>query len=225
MNVFTSAIQRRYRRMRRRRKIGRAYDMALEIAPMLSSNANVLDVGCGNGFIAHHLKGLLECKVTGIDVVERTAANIEYVPYDGRHFPIRDQSVDAILLCYVLHHAQNLNLVLNEIRRVLRVGGTVVIYEDTPKLQWDRAVCWIHNLQWKGRTGDCSFHLDHEWEQIFTTAGFEVVQQKRLSRWRNFAHPVSRTFFVLKSSIASQQLPMERHNPELAVLDEAYARI
>jgi len=48
--------QRRWRRERRRRKVGRAYDMALEIARCLPRQSRVLDVGCGNGFIAHHLE-------------------------------------------------------------------------------------------------------------------------------------------------------------------------
>lgn len=197
--------------------------MALEIATMIPSGIEVLDVGCGNGFIAHHLKSLLDCRVTGIDVLQCTIANIQYIPYDGRHFPLKDQSVDAVLLCYVLHHAQNLNLVLNEIKRVLRVGGTVVIYEDTPRLRWDIGVCWIHNFQWKRRTGNCSFHRDSEWQKIFKGAGFEVAQQKRLSRWRNLAHPVSRTFFVLKNWTPAEQPAVERRNPELAALEKVYA--
>jgi cyclopropane fatty-acyl-phospholipid synthase-like methyltransferase len=36
--------------MQRRRKVGRAYDMALEIARILKPGSAVLDVGCGNGF-------------------------------------------------------------------------------------------------------------------------------------------------------------------------------
>jgi ubiquinone/menaquinone biosynthesis C-methylase UbiE len=114
--------------MRRRRKVGRAYDMALEIARVVKSGATILDVGCGNGFIAHHLTGLLKSRVIGLDVKNFTSANIDYVPYDGRHFPVRDRSVDAVLLCYVLHHARDASLVLNEVRRVMRKDGRVIVY-------------------------------------------------------------------------------------------------
>jgi ubiquinone/menaquinone biosynthesis C-methylase UbiE len=202
--------------------MGRAYDMAREIAPLLTSTRNILDVGCGNGYIAHHLKALLDCRITGIDVIPASAASIRYLPYDGRHFPVMDESVDAILLCYVLHHAQDLNLVISEMRRVLRIGGTIVVYEDTPRLKWDRAVCWLHNLQWKSRTGKCSFHREDEWQTIFTKSGFNVVQQKTLSRWRNLAHPVSRTFFVLKNCETSHSTVLVRRNTELAVLERVY---
>ena len=184
--------------MRRRRKVGRAYDMALEIARVVKLGATVLDVGCGNGFIAHHLTGLLKSRVIGLDVTNFTSANIDYVPYDGRHFPVRDRSVDAVLLCYVLHHAHDAALVLNEVRRVLRKDGRVIVYEDNPSNWWDRAVCWSHNLQWQARTGRCTFQLEAEWRKLFSLSGFQVVSRRGLSRWRNIAHPVSRNFFVLE---------------------------
>jgi SAM-dependent methyltransferase len=172
--------------------------MALEIARVVKSGATILDVGCGNGFIAHHLTGLLKSRLIGLDVKNFTSANIDYVPYDGRHFPVRDRSVDAVLLCYVLHHARDASLVLNEVRRVLRKDGRVIVYEDSPSGWWDRAVCWSHNKQWEGRTGPCTFQLESEWQGIFALSGFKVESRRRLSRWRNIAHPVSRNFFVLE---------------------------
>jgi len=186
--------------------------MALEIFRIVGRGASVLDVGCGNGFITHHLAAMLNSKVVGIDVGQSTDAQINYLPYDGRHFPVADNSFDAVVLCYVLHHAQEASLVLNEVRRVLRHGGTTIIYEDNPASWWDRVVCWTHNLQWTHRTGPCKFQLASEWRKIFARSGFETIQQRSLSRWRNLAHPVSRNFFVLTTNADGvqsncQQLP------------------
>ena len=185
--------------MQRRRKIGRAYDMALEIARLLPKYAQVLDVGCGNGFIAHHLHGLLNARVVGIDLGPTTSSNIEYVSYDGRHFPAEDRTFDAVLLCYVLHHAQDAGLVLNEVNRVLRRRGLAIVYEDIPQDWFDRAVCWVHNRQWSPRTGPCTFLPGDGWEDRFNSAGFEILLERRLSRWRNLAHPVSRQFYLLRA--------------------------
>jgi SAM-dependent methyltransferase len=173
--------------------------MALEVANVLPPRADVLDVGCGNGFIAHHLQSMLGKTVVGLDVgANNTDARINYLPYDGRHFPVRDDSFDAVLLCYVLHHAHDPRLVLNEVSRVLRNGGVAIIYEDIPSIWWDRVVCWTHNRQWRDRTGPCTFRLPQDWRRTFRLAGFEVVKERALSRWRNLAHPVSRRFFVIK---------------------------
>ena len=197
---ISTTIKRRLQRMKRRRKVGRAYDMALEVARVLPPRADVLDVGCGNGFIAHHLCGLLGTNVVGLDVGANTTARINYLPYDGRHFPVKDQSFDAVLLCYVLHHAQDARLVLNEVSRVLREGGLAIIYEDIPSLWWDRAVCWTHDRQWRSRTGPCTFRAEQDWRKTFSLAGFEVISERSLSRWRNLAHPAARRFFVLRST-------------------------
>src|SRR5881394_720703 len=95
-------MKRRWLRERRRRKVGRAYDMALEIARVIPRGSDVLDVGCGNGFIAHHLSAMLGTSVIGIDVSNATDAPIDFRSFDGVRFPVGDNSVDAVLLCYVL---------------------------------------------------------------------------------------------------------------------------
>ncbi|MFN2530534.1 MAG: class I SAM-dependent methyltransferase [Pyrinomonadaceae bacterium] len=211
MNFLLATIQRRWRRTQRRRAVGRAYDMALEIACSIPMGARVLDVGCGNGFIAHHLIVLRQATVVGLDVEQRPTAMIDYLRYNGRHFPFEAQSFDAILLCYVLHHAQDCSLILGEVGRVLRPGGLAVVYEDIPAGGLDRAVCWVHNRQWQRRSGPCTFRLAESWRRTFRTSGFDILSERPLSRWRNFAHPVSRRFYVLQltsnSAVNNQPQP------------------
>lgn len=197
-NRFVTGLRRRWAREWRRRKVGRAYDMAMEIARVVPPRSQVLDVGCGNGFIAHHLSAMLGASVTGIDVTNTTEAAIDYRRYDGLSFPIADNSVDAVLLCYVLHHAQSIDVVLSEVRRVLRAGGTAIIYEDIPETWWDKGVCWIHSRQWKDRTGPCAFRDEAEWKNVLSELGFEIVSNRRLSRWRNLIHPVQRVSLWLR---------------------------
>jgi SAM-dependent methyltransferase len=189
-------LRRRLRRERRRRKVGRAYDMALEVARILPKHSRVLDVGCGSGYIAHHLSAILGAEVTGLDLEPTTEASINYRQFDGSNFPVKKQAFDAVLLCYVLHHAQSIESVLAEVRRVLNVGGLVVVYEDIPRTWWDRMICSVHNRKWRSRTGPCTFRL--EWSALFKEFGFEVISERKLSRWRNVAHPVARKCFVFK---------------------------
>lgn len=172
--------------------------MALEIARFIPADSRILDVGCGNGFIAHQLSSLTGQNVIGIDLYPTTEASIDYRQFDSRDFPVADGAVDAVLLCYVLHHAQDLDTIMGELRRVLSEGGLAVVYEDVPAAPWDRFVCWAHNLKWRKRTGPCTFRSASEWRVEFNSAGFEIVNERRLARWRNLAHPVSRMFYVLK---------------------------
>lgn len=214
-----AGFRRRWRRERRRRKIGRSFDMALEIARLLPRNSRVLDVGCGNGYIAHHLSALLNASVIGLDLDESAEAPIDYRTFNGLYFPVATHSVDAVLLCYVLHHAQELDVVLSELSRTLRPGGRAVVYEDIPENRWDGLMCGIHNRKWRSRTGPCTFLTAQEWRLLFTTAGFELVVERRLSRWRNLAHPVRRRLYVLEAcypSRAAHSSPLDQGWPNRA---------
>lgn len=191
-------IARRWRRERRRRKLGRAYDMALEIARVIPRGSRTLDVGCGNGYVTHHLSALLGTEVRGIDIAATTEAPISYQQFDGKSFPVADASFDVVLFCYVLHHAQDLKTIWQEVRRSLRRDGLVIIYEDIPERRWDRIACAIHNRKWRRRTGPCTFRGEREWRDTFASEGFDLCTTRRLSRWRNVAHPVSRRFFLLR---------------------------
>ncbi|HWS89939.1 MAG TPA: class I SAM-dependent methyltransferase [Pyrinomonadaceae bacterium] len=193
-------VQRRWRRERRRRLVGRSYDMATELARVLPRGSRVLDVGCGSGFIAHHLSALLGARVSGIDVRKGVDAPIDYAAFDGTHFPAEDRAFDAVLLCYVLHHTQDQLAFMREVRRVLRDGGLAIVYEDIPEAAWDAAACRAHDRAWRSRTGPCTFRLWEEWRRVFNSAGFEVVSVRRLSRWRNLTHPVRRGLYVLRAS-------------------------
>ncbi len=200
LDAVIDAVKRRWARERRRRKVGRAYDMAFEIARVIPRGFEVLDVGCGNGFIAHHLSAMLGTSVVGIDLGNSAEAPIDYCRYDGWHFPLPNDSVDAVLLCYVLHHAQDIHSILGEMRRVLRDGGFALIYEDIPQTRWDRFICALHSLQWKNRCGRCTFRSDSHWRLLFESSGFEVLTERSLSRWRNLTHPVCRRLYLLKGT-------------------------
>src|ERR1700730_9979125 len=92
IGVIARTLHRRWARERRRRKVGRAYDMALEIARVIPHGSEVLDVGCGNGFIAHHLSAMLGTDVVGIDLGSSADAPIDYRRYDGAQFQLMDDS-------------------------------------------------------------------------------------------------------------------------------------
>lgn len=96
--------------------------------------ARVLDLGCAGGFMAEemHDRGAI---VTGIDpassVIDvaraHAAAYGREITYDvgvGEDLPYDDSAFDAVVCVDVLEHVQSLSGVLDEVSRVLRVGGT-----------------------------------------------------------------------------------------------------
>lgn len=112
----------------------------------------VLDFGCGPGFIVDHLERLgTRWRYTGLDFsaasVRKVAEKASRHPwFEGAvHVtklpsPLEDGAFDVVLLLEVVEHLDDdrLSAVLDEVRRLLRTGGTVVV--TTPNEE-DLSVC------------------------------------------------------------------------------------
>lgn len=104
--------------------------------------ARVLDLGCGPGSMIPPLQRLARpLTIIGTDIspamlreAERrfpAADNpdISYALAPSDVLPVDDDTIDAVLISGVLHHLPSLTGTLQEITRVLRPGGVVVIRE------------------------------------------------------------------------------------------------
>jgi SAM-dependent methyltransferase len=93
----------------------------------------ILDVGCGS----KPYQKLFQCdKYIGLDIDSphsRERAIADYF-YDGNTFPLEDESFDAVIFSQVLEHVFNPDEFLNEVRRVLRKNGKLLI---TVPFVWD----------------------------------------------------------------------------------------
>ena len=96
------------------------------VAPLLPPKARVLDVGCGDGYLASRILELRrDVQIVGIDVLARPRAFIPVEMFDGRKVPFPDASFDAVTFVDVLHHTDDPSILLREARRVSR--GVVLI--------------------------------------------------------------------------------------------------
>lgn len=100
----------------------------------------VLDVGCGIGKTDSFLFPTLG-KLCGVDVsassVERARREnpqVDYAAYDGENLPFEDALFDAAFLICVMHHVEPAARValLREVRRTLRPGGALFVFEHNP---------------------------------------------------------------------------------------------
>lgn len=95
----------------------------------------VLDVGGGTGGVSAQIADA----VRAVIVLEPSAGlaargrdrfpGLRFARGDGRRLPIRDGSVDVVLLVEVLHHVADADAILRESARVLRPGGRILIEE------------------------------------------------------------------------------------------------
>ena len=99
----------------------------------LPETDSVLDVGCGNGIYTQWLAQKCE-RAVGIDHNQKNLAwaksefpNCEFVLSNGEIIPFVDESFGAVMLTEVLEHTRDDRATLNEIARVTRSGGTLLL--------------------------------------------------------------------------------------------------
>ena len=97
----------------------------------LVGDADILEVGCGTGAMAERINALPGVRLIATDFsprfVELTAARgVDARQADICYLPFDDGSFDVVYAGWMLYHVRDLERALNEVRRVLRPGGTFV---------------------------------------------------------------------------------------------------
>jgi len=114
----------------------------------LVNNANILDLGCGGGWLSGYLSKFEEVQsIYSLDTSKNYLFNImpgvldimgadasKITKIEGMFSPllIEDNSLDLVVSSAALHHADNLQLLLDEIYKKLKPGGISVIINETP---------------------------------------------------------------------------------------------
>lgn len=108
----------------------------------------ILVVGHGLGYTTEIVHTLNQ-NVTSVDIgVERdTIMKDKVIVYDGLTLPFENNSFDAVVITYVLHHAENMPRLFEEIVRVSK--SKVIILEETYKNFFQKIdliyYCWLFN--------------------------------------------------------------------------------
>ena len=115
----------------------------VEATPSVPDTGFFLDFGAGIGasipfFRKYFPDAHLTCADVSKDCLEIAASNsgssAEYVTFDGTCLPFADNSFDTAFASCVFHHippGEHVRL-LRELRRVLKPGGVIMLYEHNP---------------------------------------------------------------------------------------------
>jgi len=162
----------------------------------------VLDVGCGPGFYVTELLEVVGADglIVGVDgsadmlaVAAKRAAghnNVEFHKADATSLPVPDASFDRAIAVQVMEYVRDVSGALAELRRALRPGGRVLI--------WD--VDWA-TVSWQAGDAELMQRVLAAWDKHLThpslprslaaqlrDAGFEDIQMD--------AHPFATTQLV-----------------------------
>lgn len=144
---------------------------------------NCLDIGCASGYMVSEIaKVFPQVKYFGIDIYDKA---IKYAKktYPGIKFKIasasdilfKDGSFDLILFYETIEHVENPKECLQEIKRVLKKEGVLILTMDSGSLLF--RLIWFFWEKSKGRIWKGAhlhpFHHE-ELEQIIENAGFKI---------------------------------------------------
>ena len=166
--------------------------LSAALAPLLPPDARVLDVGCGDGRLAAHIRARRpDLAIEGVEVKPRPQAAIPVAPFDGRAIPFPDAAFDAALIVDTLHHADDPQALLKECARV----APRVVVKDHLREGW-LARPTLRFMDWVGnRRHGVSVPEDYwpraRWDQAFAALGLQV---EAFAPVRLFPPPLSWVF-------------------------------
>ncbi|OPY60429.1 MAG: hypothetical protein A4E57_04463 [Syntrophorhabdaceae bacterium PtaU1.Bin034] len=156
---------------------------AAELLP--DAVVSVLDVGCGNGWLARLVmeqRPIIQLK--GIDVVRQDNTAVPVEQYDGKIFPYRNDFFDAVMIIDMLHHTEDALMVLREARRVSRKYVLIKDHLSNGMLAHFRLrfMDYVGNHVAHRRFGvplPYNFLSSAEWEELYDASGLSVVEKRQ----------------------------------------------
>ena len=163
----------------------------------------VLEIGIGSGLNLPFYTAAKVQAVLGLDpssemwdlARERAEAcnlPLEFMQTGAEKIPLEDRSIDSIVMTYALCTIPDTTAALNEMRRVLKPGGTLLFTEHglapEPGVQrWQNRL----NPLWSRLGGGCN--LNRPTETLLREAGFgfQQLEQGYIPGWR----PASYTYW------------------------------
>ncbi len=148
-----------------------------------SARGTVLEIGFGSGLNTRFYDPQRVHKLWGVEPSEKLRAlaqarmpdqmPIEFIGLSGESIPLESGTVDTVVTTYTLCTIPDVGRALDEMRRVLKPGGTLLFAEHGRAP--DAAVrCWQDRLDplWKRVAGGC--HLNRDIPLLIREAGFKM---------------------------------------------------
>ncbi|KFL26825.1 methyltransferase type 11 [Devosia sp. 17-2-E-8] len=153
--------------------------LSRHLAGIIPTGGKVLDLGAGDGSIAHALMTLRpDLAVEGVDVLLRPQTLIPVTLYDGVTLPHPDDAFEYVTIVDVLHHTDDPAAVLREAARVASRG--VVIKDHL--VQGPGARTTLRFMDWVGNRGHdvrlpYNYLTPTEWQRAFAAANLLEVRR------------------------------------------------
>jgi SAM-dependent methyltransferase len=152
--------------------------LASSLAEFLPPDAEVLDVGCGDGVIdSLIMQRRPDVSISGIDVLMRDHMYIPATAFDGQTIPYSTGRFDAVIFIDVLHHTDNPEILLRE---AMRVSREVIVIKDHIK-EGRLAGLTLKLMDWVGNAHHgvvlkYNYWTELQWREMFAALDLAVQE-------------------------------------------------
>jgi ubiquinone/menaquinone biosynthesis C-methylase UbiE len=149
-----------------------------------SGTDTVADLGAGYGYVASKVadqsKALIAIEPDRRRArhMHRTHPNLDCISAVGEAIPFRNSSFDKSYAKKSLHHMTDLDQALQELNRIMKPTGCLMIHELRPEGRW-KLVAWVER---KMRRTHMNFLTPDALKHRLEKAGFSVVSREQSSR-------------------------------------------
>ena len=94
-----------------------------------SKSENLIDVGCGNGFLLNKIK--LPLSKFGCDVFDenkyKNSQTFKYSKQNIKSLKFKDNFFDTVICCHTIEHIPDINSAVNELKRIAKREIIIVV--------------------------------------------------------------------------------------------------
>lgn len=152
---------------------------------------NILDLGCGNGNVLAALAKCTNSKLFGLDLSEnmineakkKLNNDAELKIGDSENLPYEDSKFDVVICNASFHHYIHPKKVLNEIKRVLKPNGILILGD--PTFPCNLLLKIINKFLPMSNSGDYKLYNQKMISSLLNECGFTPYNFKKLN-YRSF---------------------------------------
>lgn len=170
----------------------------------------ILDIGCQDGFLCHHLK---QCghEPYGVEIVEQLVLeaqskypSITFVQADCEiEIPFEDGFFDIVWAGDVIEHVRHTDIFINQINRVLKIGGLFILSTPMHNRIKNAIIC-LYNFEkhFDPEFPHLRFYSLKSLRSVLEKRGFVIKSVKYIGR----VAPLAKSICVVSEKKENRQL-------------------
>lgn len=166
----------------------------------------ILDIGCGTGYRTYQLSKKRNVEAIGIDIAKESIQiarqrypQVTFKIMSAEKIIYKKGAFDYVYATDILEHVDKINIVINEIKRVLKKNGKFIIIVPGEKSEE-----WLLKLRptYFEEIHHVRIFRGNYLKNYLTTYGFKMIVKKP----RNFIQHIEFYYFFKKKKLSASQL-------------------